>query len=451
MTGAGNGRRKISHKRRLWRRRGLWLGVALLGSSAVSHAETIDPCIVGTWKATAVASLGATKPPTGGEGFVVTFSSDGIQAIDYATMSAQEWLKGVPGNNGLTYRGTARGRISTADGRATLEALDEQKVTMQIWNAGGPTQDEAPFGPVAGLGPGGLGSTAADNGYACTDGKLEYKASIAKDKHPTHLVTLARVGDAAPGVAAVPESTAVTGAGTWLTMTEIKDREQDIAGMWRDTGRSAATDLMSEEVHFVRLSPDGALTDHTGPHETEAWSLDLRAAGDDVWEGKVQVCPTPYGTCLNLCRWVTGSMRSDASHLRMTVAWRDRKTRLDCSGLEDQPDSGSFTLDRVVGASFVPVAPGKFLAVAGTPAVGDQAAQFSGGARIAMTYPGVPEEMIRVTTDRGKVVARGHATYDVEAASSGTQEIRVDLSSSGVIFHTDRLRIDMPALSGVGK
>jgi hypothetical protein len=152
----------------------------------------IDNCLVGTWEGQSIAPITAFKTPTGGEGFVVTFGPDGTELTDYSKMSPQEWDKDKPGHSGHTYRGTASARISTSDGSAKIESIDSQEVLVQIWQAGGPTADDL-FGPVSGLGPGGLGGTASDNKYKCEGDTLEYKSSVAADKHATHAVKLTRV------------------------------------------------------------------------------------------------------------------------------------------------------------------------------------------------------------------------------------------------------------------
>jgi hypothetical protein len=392
---------------------------------------------------------------SGGEGFTVTFTPDGTQATDYSKMTPQEWNKGVPGHNGFTYRGTAKGRITTSNNEAKIEAVDVEQVTLQVWNSGGPTQDEAHFDPFAGLGPGGLGSTASDNGYVCAGDTVEYKSSVAADKHPTHLVKLARVTDGSATEVSAPSPSSDAKGKTWLTTTELKDRPQDIQGLWREERGHEADDLLAAgDVHHFKTSSSNALTDYVFGKYDEPWSLKMQAEADRAWQGKVQVCPIPYGTCRNLCRWVAGSARVDLNHMTMSVAWRDKKTKPDCSGFDDAPDSGTFELKRVIGVSFVPIAPGKYINVVGAPAVGNQAAQFKSVARIVANYPGVPKGNIRVTADRGKLtlVDKDAGTYEFVAEESGLHELTFELRDPrGVVFHTDRMRVEVPGIPGLGR
>jgi len=193
--------------------------------SAPATADTIDPCLLGVWEATSLTELDGTQKPTGGEGFRVTFRSDGTHATDYANMKPIVWEAGTRFANGHTYRGTAIGLIATANGVATIERVERAEVTMQLWDSGG----ERKFRPVRlpGLGPGGLGSTARDNAYVCDGDSLEYKSSVAVDKHPTFGVRLKRVERGSP---ARDQMVKVTGK-TWLTATELKDRTQDLSGV----------------------------------------------------------------------------------------------------------------------------------------------------------------------------------------------------------------------------
>ena len=426
---------------------------SLAGHAA--HAQAIDPCLVGTWKATSVTWLTGAPNASGGEGFTVTFTPDGTQTADYSKMTPREWDKGAPRHNGLTYRGTAKGRITTSNNAAKIEAVEAEQVTLQVWHSGGPTQDEAVFLPFPGLGPGGLGSTASDNGYVCAGDTVEYKSSLAADKHPTHIVRLARVTDAGSAEASAPPPSIDAKGKTWLTLTEIKDREQDIQGLWREARGHETDDLLAAgDVHYFKASPSGALTDYVFGKYDEPWSLKMQAEADHAWRGEVQVCPIPYGTCLNLCRWVAGSMRIDPNHVTTSVAWRGKKTKADCSGFDDTPDSGTFELKRVVGVAFVPIAPGKYINVVGAPTVGNQAAQFKAMVRIVANYPGVPKGNIRGTADRGKLtlVDKEAGTYEFVAEESGVHELLFELRDPrGMVFHTDRMRVEVPGLPGLGR
>lgn len=421
---------------------------ASLLASQAAHAQTIDPCLVGTWEAKSVTFVGRTfGAPAGGSGFSVVFKEDGTQAIDYAPMQPILFEDGSK----WAYVGLARGRIATKDRVATLESVEVDDVIFKFW---GP--DPTPDQPLKGtLGPGALGSTKADNTYVCNDKALEYQTSLATDGRPSFLVKLARVTDGgATEVSAPPPSIDAKGK-TWLTLTEFKNREQDVQGLWREAREREDADILaSGAVHYFKASPSGALTDYIVGKYDEPWSVKMQAEANRAWQGEVQVCPIPYGTCLNLCKWVAGSARVDLNHVTMSVAWRGKKTKGDCSGFEDKPDSGTFELRRVVGVSFVPIAPGKYINVVGAPAVGNQAAQFKAVARIAVNYPGVPDDNVRASVDRGKLILvdKAAGTYEFVAEESGVHELLFELRDrAGTVFHTDRMRVEVPGIPGLGR
>jgi hypothetical protein len=149
----------------------------------------MDRCLVGLWLATSVNALGkAAGGATGGDGFRVTFTADGTESIDYSTTNTLVFKDSTPAApDTFIYRGSSAAHISTANGVAKIESVDESKVVINV-NAGGHKFVQK----VPGLGPGGLGSTASNNGYTCAGDSLEYRSSDAVDKHPTYYVKLKR-------------------------------------------------------------------------------------------------------------------------------------------------------------------------------------------------------------------------------------------------------------------
>ena len=384
------------------------------------------------------------KAPIGGEGFRVTFAADGLQTADYANMVPIEWDKGTRFANGHTYRGTASARTKTANGVATIERMERAEVTMQLWDSGGART--FPAQRLPNLGPGGLGSTANDNGYVCTSDRLEYKSSVALDKKPTFGVRLKRVGGPPP-----PDQMVKITGKTWLTATELKDRPQDLAGAWQLDPPAGG----SEVWHWANTATPGKLTMHPlKDRDPERYIINMRESGNRHWAGEVWVCPRPTGTCRNLCRWVKGSLDVDAVNVAIKGEWHDRASKKDCSGLEDGPDSGTFELKRLAGAGFVPIARGKYMNLVGAPAVGDQKAQFKAAVRIVARYDSVPGATVRAVADRGKLTLADKAsgTYDFVAEASGVHEPRFELlGADGKPFHIDRLRVEIPAIGGLGR
>jgi hypothetical protein len=410
-------------------------GALLCLSCEQASAQSIDACLVGTWEATTVTALRA--PGIGGEGYRVTFAADGTQTIDYA--QTKLWTTS-DGSVTTLFWGTAKGRISTQNKTVRLDGIEQAEVMRKVtW-----TDVVTEVRPVPGLGPGGLGTTANDNGYDCSQNSLEYKTSMVEDRGPTHSVKLVREKDSTPSPAAV----AINGK-TWLTVTEIKDRPQDLQGAWNDPTGESDSKLM-----WLRNTPASTLTAHSfTARDGDPTILDMTAAGNLQWQGKVGICPRPKGTCPNLCRWVSGSLRTDANQLSIGGEWHDRKHKPDCSGLGDEPNSDAFTIKRVLGVSFVPIAPGKYMNLGGAPAVGNQPAQFKAAVLIAARYDDVPGARVRATVDGARVTPkdRSPGTYDFVAERSGVYELRFELlDADDKVFHTDRMRIEIPSIPGLG-
>jgi|GEM_PF-3321044 hypothetical protein len=150
---------------------------------------SMDRCLLGSWLATSVTPLNkSASGATGGAGYRVTFTADGGESIDYSTTAPLVFPDSTPANpDTFTYRGNASAHISTANGVAKIETLDQQAAVVHLASAGRKFVQKIP-----GLGPGGLGSTANNNAYTCAGDTLEYRASDAVDKHPTFYVKLKR-------------------------------------------------------------------------------------------------------------------------------------------------------------------------------------------------------------------------------------------------------------------
>ena len=299
--------------------------------------------------------------------------------------------------------------------------------------------------PVAGLGPAGLGG-AADRSYRCGGDTLGYRTSTVDDGSATGEVTLRRIGGATPPV----PDTKVSGR-TWLSAAELKDRPQDLSGFWRMAGDTENGDALrwagtpdARTLNFHRA----ARRDSEVPH------IDMIAMdGAGRYAGNVYVCPRG-GRCPNLCRWAKGSLAVRADRLSIAGEWHDRQSKSDCSGFGDEPDSATFRLERFVGAAFVPIVAGKYIVVAGAPAVGDAKAQFKAAARIKADYFAVPKARLRTAADRGTLAAKDPASglYEFAADRAGRYELRFELiDEAGRSIHVDRLRIDVPALPGIAR
>jgi hypothetical protein len=180
----------------------------------------------------------------------------------------------------------------------------------------------------------------------------------------------------------------------------------------------------------------------------------MRAAGKLQWRGLVYVCPRPRGTCPNLCQWVDGSLQTDVSNLSIKGEWRGKQSKPDCSGNSNEPETGTFSFRRLVGVSFVPIARGKYLNLVGAPAVGNQAAQFKAAVRIAARYDSIPGATVKASAERGTLtlVDKAKGIYDFVVDRSGSYELSFELmGADGQVFHTDRMRVEIPAIGGLGK
>jgi hypothetical protein len=135
--------------------------------------DGIDPCLVGTWRSVEAKLQTKFGNWSGGSGFTIVIKKDGTLNADYTAM--------VPVSNTtdkvfeeFIYSGTASGLITTKDKVATVRSILNKNVGLR-YTINGSQMFE--YKAIPSLGPGGLGSTAGENGYVCTDTSLEFKAS----------------------------------------------------------------------------------------------------------------------------------------------------------------------------------------------------------------------------------------------------------------------------------
>jgi hypothetical protein len=254
----------------------------LLGEA---RAQSIDPCLLGTWEATAVTLMSpGGQAVTGGSGFRVTFKPDGTETVDYAAMSPFKW---PPNQFGMgdtqPWRGTAAVRISTDRQVAKLEAILQTSVEYN------PSELVLRQYMPGGLGPGTLGSTGTDNGYFCTNESLEYKASSGPRSPLGYSVKLARVKDGAKPLSADAGPAVEVHGRTWLTVTEIKDRTQDVEGVWLDT-----SDAGPDQLTWIAPPSADQLSNHpVHQRDSDLGYLDMKQRRGQRWDGRVYICPQP--------------------------------------------------------------------------------------------------------------------------------------------------------------
>jgi len=143
----------------------------------------IDQCLVGEWRSESVTSdLIGMASKEEGAGILVTFKSDGTQIIDYNGMQP---LKGMLGETNQ-WSGTATGHISTSDGTATIESVEQSDLVHKYVAPDG-TSSSNSMGRT--LGPAGLVNNPLDRSYNCTKDTLTYKV-------PAHTFTFKRIDEA---------------------------------------------------------------------------------------------------------------------------------------------------------------------------------------------------------------------------------------------------------------
>ena len=281
----------------------------------------------------------------------------------------------------------------------------------------------------------------------------------------------AKAGDALPAdwVLAASGPAPVTGAGgrpekgTWLTPKDIKDRPQDLAGIWTDANAEAETerlqwfDVRQDDLKVHPLSNPTALWVHLGRQDgANRWSGSGALPGEGNATG-FSICPRPKGTCPQLCKFAAGFLDLTPGALRANGAWSDKQIEPQTCVFRDEPQTQAEQFDRFVGVSFAPVAAGKYMYLGMAPAVGNSAAQFKALVRITMNYAGtgaasVGTKVEPATAMLSRSPGEGLAgTYEFSTRQHGVYELSFELiRGSGEVFHTDRMRIEIPSVPGIG-
>lgn len=149
----------------------------------------IDPCLIGSWETKSVdAASSSTFVSGGGMGLRVSFLPDGTQTIDYSAMAPF-----IAGDDTMTYRGTATGRISTvtAEKRAKVEEVKQSTVTLTLVSKAAPVPITWELKSI--LGPGALGGTADNNIYQCGPTMLKYHGTTNLDGQANLPITMTKL------------------------------------------------------------------------------------------------------------------------------------------------------------------------------------------------------------------------------------------------------------------
>ncbi|MAG93674.1 MAG: hypothetical protein CMJ48_07990 [Planctomycetaceae bacterium] len=105
-----------------------------------------------------------------------------------------------------------------------------------------------------------------------------------------------------------------------------------------------------------------------------------------------------------------------------------------------------------MASTFTDIVPGKSMHLIASPAVGSQPAQFKAAVHVAVNRRGTPAFRARVTSDGAEIrTTRNADVFSVVIDRSGMLDIRVELlSRNGEVIHTDRLRVEIPSIPGIG-
>jgi hypothetical protein len=155
-----------------------------------------------------------------------------------------------------------------------------------------------------------------------------------------------------------------------------------------------------------------------------------------------------------LNHWVPGWVELDDNNISGQSEWYDKMVKGDCSGYTDDPDNQSSPVKRYIGVSLIPIVAGKYIDMIGAPAVGNQQAQFQAAVRLSESYDALSPASVQAFADHGTItlIDKEKSTYQFRTDRSGTHELRFEvLGNDGKVFHTDRVRIEIPGIPGVGR
>jgi hypothetical protein len=105
---------------------------------------------------------------------------------------------------------------------------------------------------------------------------------------------------------------------------------------------------------------------------------------------------------------------------------------------------------RFVGVTFVPVAPGRYMATIFALAVGTQRGQFKGTAQLRWDYSGLPGVHVQLHVTRpgggdSPLIYSVRGGYTLVASQPGRYEFELRLvGASGEVLHTDLASVDLP-------
>ena len=176
----------------------------------------------------------------------------------------------------------------------------------------------------------------------------------------------------------------------------------------------------------------------------------LTKSGETTWDGEFFTVSRD-GTCPGRGWWQPGRLFLPLGSSNVRADWHGKKHDPRTCLLTQTPDSGTIEYRRFVGAQFAPWVAGRYIHMVAAPAVGPNPAQMKSSVRIKTAYRGIPFQRVSPQAIGGELRARGNGEYEF-LSGPGVHSVEFNLiGSDGNVFHTDRLRIEIPAIRGINR
>lgn len=229
--------------------------------------------------------------------------------------------------------------------------------------------------------------------------------------------------------------------GNWLSIDGVKRMPpQQVQGFWKDAQSGVVEWFEVLDDRLVVRSTDNLLS----------MGIDVyRRKDSDRYFGRAYTVPRS-GNCTHVGFWQPAALRVSLG--RASGQWKGKKVDKETCQLGELPDGGDFEFERVLVTSFHPLANGKLLHVTASPSVGGQRSQLKATAKISVRQSDVPGSVVKVYLEKQRLERNTRDnTFDFITTRSGRHTLQVEvLTSEGKLLHQEDVRIDIPAISGIG-
>lgn len=215
---------------------------------------------------------------------------------------------------------------------------------------------------------------------------------------------------------------------------------QQVQGFWKDAQSGVVEWFEVLDDRLVVRSTDNLLS----------MGIDVyRRKDSDRYFGRAYTVPRS-GNCTHVGFWQPAALRVSLG--RASGQWKGKKVDKETCQLGELPDGGDFEFERVLVTSFHPLANGKLLHVTASPSVGGQRSQLKATAKISVRQSDVPGSVVKVYLEKQRLERNTRDnTFDFITTRSGRHTLQVEvLTSEGKLLHQEDVRIDIPAISGIG-